>query len=170
MLLIHLGPMGWGGAVGAAIKIKWGDRWAEGHSYGHGPFFGTICDIILLRHLAYNWKKWSIRYLSSGIAANNSFSVKAQPKILNQSPKMCNVKRQTIGHLPSLFYQIMENCTETEEGAFRWADQVRTGAFAWGKVRKGASQMPQGTLWMPSLSRPQECRSRRDLCVYNHTS
>ena len=42
----------------------------------------------------------------------------------------------------------MENCTETEEGAFSWADQVRTEAFAWagGKVRKGASQMPQGTL------------------------
>ena len=74
-------------------------------------------------------------------------SVKVQPKILNQSPKMCNVKRQTIGHLPSLFYQIMENCTEAE-GAFSWADQVRTEAFAWagGKVRKGASQMPQGTL------------------------
>ena len=31
-----------------------------------------------------------------------------------------------------LFYQIMENCKETE-GAFSWADQVRTGAFAWGK-------------------------------------
>ena len=43
--------------------------------------------------------------------------------------------------------QIMENCTEAE-GAFSWADQVRTEAFAWagGKVRKGASQMPQGTL------------------------
>ena len=40
----------------------------------------------------------------------------------------------------------MENSAETEEGAFSWADQVRTGAFAWGKVRKGASQMPQGTL------------------------
>ena len=39
----------------------------------------------------------------------------------------------------------MENCTETEEGAFSWADQVRTGAFAWAgeRLRKGPHKCPK---------------------------
>ena len=108
--------------------------------------------------ILFYWGIWptigrneGLRYLS-GIAANNSFSAKAQQKILNQSPKMCNVKRQTIFRLFSI---------KLWKTAQKQKKVLSVGLIKWGLGRLPGERLGKEPHKCPKVL--SECQASADL-------